>query len=158
LAGAGQEHGERPVFVLPGRQRLHPQYHTEGTGLASWSQKDIVYALETGFTPEGDALGGSMANVQKNMARLTPEDREAIAPISSQFRRLRMSVRRRSRLKASLVRQGLCLYAYDRSNPTSPIRPPWLLKSGFCGKKAQINQREHRQKRLRCRPAPLPAL
>jgi hypothetical protein len=49
----------------PEGKGLHPQYHTEGTGLVSWSQKDIVYALETGFTPEGDAFGGSKAKVKK---------------------------------------------------------------------------------------------
>ena len=56
-----------------------PNITPDGTGLASWSQKDIVYALETGFTPDGDVIGGSMAKVQENMAKLTPGDREAIA-------------------------------------------------------------------------------
>lgn len=40
------------------KAKAYPQYRADGTGLASWSQKDIVYALETGFAPEGDALGG----------------------------------------------------------------------------------------------------
>ena len=56
-----------------------PNITPDATGIASWSQKDIVYALETGFTPDGDVLGGSMAKVQENMAKLTPGDREAIA-------------------------------------------------------------------------------
>ena len=33
----------------------------------------------------------------------------------------------------------------------------WLLKSGFCGQKALINQGGYFQKRLRCRPTPLQA-
>ncbi|WP_436639896.1 c-type cytochrome [Microbaculum sp. FT89] len=49
------------------------------TGLKDWSANDIAYALETGFTPEFDTLGSSMAAVVRNMAELTPEDRAAIA-------------------------------------------------------------------------------
>lgn len=45
----------------------------------SWSAGDIVSYLETGFTPEFDSVGGAMVAVQKNMAQLPAEDREAIA-------------------------------------------------------------------------------
>jgi mono/diheme cytochrome c family protein len=48
-------------------------------GLGGWSEGDIASYLETGFTPEFDSVGGLMAEVQRNMARLRPEDREAIA-------------------------------------------------------------------------------
>ena len=48
-------------------------------GLADWSEKDIAYLLETGDTPDGDSVGGSMVQVVKNMAQLSPEDRGAIA-------------------------------------------------------------------------------
>lgn len=48
-------------------------------GLGSWSAGDIVSYLETGFTPEFDSVGGAMVSVQKNMALLPKEDREAIA-------------------------------------------------------------------------------
>lgn len=48
-------------------------------GIDSWSEKDISYALESGFTPDFDSLGGSMADVVTNMAHLEPADREAIA-------------------------------------------------------------------------------
>jgi mono/diheme cytochrome c family protein len=48
-------------------------------GLKDWSQNDIAYALETGFTPDFDSLGGSMAAVVRNTSHLTPEDRAAIA-------------------------------------------------------------------------------
>ena len=44
-----------------------------------WSAGDIAYYLETGFTPDFDSVGGEMAAVVANMARLAPEDREAIA-------------------------------------------------------------------------------
>ena len=44
-----------------------------------WVANDIAYYLETGFTPSFDSAGGHMAAVVKNMARLTPEDRAAIA-------------------------------------------------------------------------------
>ena len=46
---------------------------------AAGRRSDIAYFLESGFTPDFDSVGGSMVNVQKNMARLTPEDRAAIA-------------------------------------------------------------------------------
>lgn len=45
----------------------------------SWSASDIAYYLESGFTPEFDSAGGHMAVVIENTARLTPEDRAAIA-------------------------------------------------------------------------------
>jgi mono/diheme cytochrome c family protein len=48
-------------------------------GLADWSEKDIAYMLETGDTPDGDSVGGGMAQVVKNTAQLRPEDRAAIA-------------------------------------------------------------------------------
>jgi mono/diheme cytochrome c family protein len=46
---------------------------------ASWTEADIVNLLETGFTPEFDSVGGQMALVVKNTARLPAEDRQAIA-------------------------------------------------------------------------------
>ena len=51
-----------------------PNITPDATGIASWSLKDIAYALESGFTPDGDVIGGSMAKVQENMAKLTPVD------------------------------------------------------------------------------------
>lgn len=56
-----------------------PNITPEGKGIGSWSEGDIAGYLETGFTPEFDSVGGTMVEVQKNMARLTAEDREAIA-------------------------------------------------------------------------------
>jgi mono/diheme cytochrome c family protein len=44
-----------------------------------WSAADIAYYLESGFTPSFDSVGGHMAAVVRNMARLTPGDRAAIA-------------------------------------------------------------------------------
>lgn len=48
-------------------------------GLSDWSIEDIAYYLESGFTPDYDSVGGEMVSVQENMARLTAEDRTAIA-------------------------------------------------------------------------------
>ena len=56
-----------------------PNITPEGKGISGWSESDIASYLETGFTPEFDSVGGTMVEVQKNMARLTVEDREAIA-------------------------------------------------------------------------------
>ena len=48
-------------------------------GIGSWSEGDIGYFLESGFMPDFDSAGGSMAPVIRNMARLPAADREAIA-------------------------------------------------------------------------------
>jgi mono/diheme cytochrome c family protein len=48
-------------------------------GLEKWSRDDVAELLETGFTPEYDSVGGTMAAVVRNTARLTKSDREAIA-------------------------------------------------------------------------------
>ncbi len=48
-------------------------------GALGWSRQDIALYLESGFTPEFDVAGGSMAAVVRAMARLTPADRDAIA-------------------------------------------------------------------------------
>ena len=69
LAGAPDPEGKGMI----------PNLTPHESGLGKWSEKDIAYALETGFTPSGDSMGGTMAKVQANMAKLTPLDREAIA-------------------------------------------------------------------------------
>ncbi len=69
LAGAVSAEGEGIV----------PNITTGDGGLGSWSAGDIAYYLESGFTPEFDSVGGAMVSVQKNMARLSKEDRDAIA-------------------------------------------------------------------------------
>jgi mono/diheme cytochrome c family protein len=48
-------------------------------GLGEYSDKDIAYLLETGNTPEGDSVGGSMAAVVRNTAELPAADRNAMA-------------------------------------------------------------------------------
>ncbi|MFM2279514.1 MAG: hypothetical protein RLZZ444_1745 [Pseudomonadota bacterium] len=68
LAGAANPDGEGKIPDI-----------TPGGTIKSWSAGDIANYLETGFTPEFDSVGGSMVEVQKNMAKLTKEDREAIA-------------------------------------------------------------------------------
>lgn len=69
LAGAPNPEGKgRVPNITPG-----------GENIAEWSAADIAYYLETGFTPEFDTVGGSMVAVQENMAKLSAEDRAAIA-------------------------------------------------------------------------------
>ncbi|MEO1746302.1 MAG: cytochrome c [Pseudomonadota bacterium] len=48
-------------------------------GLDKWSEDDIAFSLESGFTPEFDSMGGTMASVVKNLANVSGEDRAAIA-------------------------------------------------------------------------------
>ena len=52
---------------------------TPGGAVADWSTADLAYYFETGFTPDFDTAGGSMASVQRNLAELSPGDRDAIA-------------------------------------------------------------------------------
>ncbi|WP_460448639.1 c-type cytochrome [Alsobacter sp. SYSU BS001988] len=56
-----------------------PNLTQDKAGLASWSKSDIVELLKTGFTPEYDAVGGSMAPVIRNTSQLTDADRAAMA-------------------------------------------------------------------------------
>ncbi|KGF70788.1 diacylglycerol kinase [Hoeflea sp. BAL378] len=69
LAGAQNPEGEGVI----------PNLTPGGKSISGWSATDIAYYLESGFTPDFDSVGGSMVKVQKNMARLTSGDREAIA-------------------------------------------------------------------------------
>jgi mono/diheme cytochrome c family protein len=48
-------------------------------GLGEYSDKDIAYLLETGNTPEGDSVGGSMTAVIRNTAQLPAAERNAMA-------------------------------------------------------------------------------
>jgi mono/diheme cytochrome c family protein len=45
----------------------------------TWSTGEIVTYLTTGFTPEFDSVGGHMAHVVANMAKLPASDRQAVA-------------------------------------------------------------------------------
>jgi mono/diheme cytochrome c family protein len=51
--------------------------HADGIG--AWSTGDIATLLESGMTPEGDVVGGAMAEVVRGTAKLTAADRRAIA-------------------------------------------------------------------------------
>jgi mono/diheme cytochrome c family protein len=56
-----------------------PNITPHSEGLASWSERDIAYFFETGFTPDFDTVGGSMVEVQENMAHLPTTDLQAIS-------------------------------------------------------------------------------
>ncbi|HLC07927.1 MAG TPA: cytochrome c [Methyloceanibacter sp.] len=56
-----------------------PNITPSDDGIGDWSEDDIAYLLETGNTPDFDVIGGNMAAVQENLAKLTPEDRKDIA-------------------------------------------------------------------------------
>ena len=49
------------------------------TGIGNWSEEDIIGVLTDGHTPDFDFVAGPMAEIVKNTARLTEEDRRAIA-------------------------------------------------------------------------------
>ncbi len=48
-------------------------------GLGAWSRADVSELLATGFTPDYDSVGGSMAAVVKNTSSLPKADRDAMA-------------------------------------------------------------------------------
>ncbi len=56
-----------------------PNITPAADGIASWTHTDITSSLATGFLPDGDSFGGPMVAVQENLAKLSPEDRAAIA-------------------------------------------------------------------------------
>ena len=49
------------------------------TGIGKWSKAELVELLTSGYTPEFDSVGGNMAPVVENTAKLPQADREAIA-------------------------------------------------------------------------------
>ncbi len=71
LGGGPNPEGDRDGKV--------PNITPHEEGITSWSEKDIAYFLESGFTPEFDMVGSSMVDVQENLARISAEDRAAIA-------------------------------------------------------------------------------
>jgi mono/diheme cytochrome c family protein len=82
-------HSPRNVFgAIISSQRFAGGPNPEGRGfipnitqlaLKDWSEKDIAFMLQTGQTPDGDFVGSSMADVVRNTAQLSAEDRAAIA-------------------------------------------------------------------------------
>ncbi|TCL76068.1 cytochrome c [Rhizobium sp. BK251] len=69
LAGAPNPEGRgRIPDITPGSQAV-----------GAWSAGDITTYLQTGFTPDFDSVGGSMVDVQQNIAHLPAPDIEAIA-------------------------------------------------------------------------------
>ena len=69
LAGAANPDGEGRI----------PNITPQAKGLGGWSEEDIAYYLQSGFTPDFDTVGGSMVEVQENLTHLPVEDLEAIA-------------------------------------------------------------------------------
>ncbi|HVL21445.1 MAG TPA: cytochrome c [Amaricoccus sp.] len=52
---------------------------TPGGKLGDWTREDVVYFFQSGFDPDYDAVGGSMVDVQENLAMLPDDDLHAIA-------------------------------------------------------------------------------
>jgi len=48
-------------------------------GLAGWSVADFEFFLSTGLTPDGASVSGNMREVVRNISKLNPDDRSAIA-------------------------------------------------------------------------------
>lgn len=59
--------------------RAIPNISPGEDGIGNWSEDDVVALLESGFTPDFDSVGGTMAAVVRNLGELPASDREAIA-------------------------------------------------------------------------------
>lgn len=88
LAHCGECHTPRDALGGMDRSRWlagAPNPSGEGTipnitpAKLTWSTGEIVSYLTSGFTPEFDSVGGHMAHVVENMARLPDTDRQAVA-------------------------------------------------------------------------------
>jgi mono/diheme cytochrome c family protein len=73
---AGKRFSGGPV---PEGKGIVPNITPHKSGIADWSEADIITALETGLMPSFDTFGGTMVKVQENMAQLSVQDRAAIA-------------------------------------------------------------------------------
>jgi len=69
LAGGRDHVGKKAPNITPDSK----------TGIGNWSEAEIVTVLTDGATPNFDEVGHSMAEIVRNTARLTEEDRRAIA-------------------------------------------------------------------------------
>ena len=56
-----------------------PNITASDDGIGDWTEGDIAELLSSGFTPEYDSVGGTMAAVVRNTSELDAADREAIA-------------------------------------------------------------------------------
>ena len=88
LAHCGECHTPRnPIGSLKRGEWLSGAPNPSGKGTIpnitpgdlDWTEAEIVEYLTTGFTPDFDSVGGLMAHVVENMARLPESDRQAVA-------------------------------------------------------------------------------
>lgn len=78
----GTADSERFLAGAPGgvRGKAAPNITADAKeGIGNWSVEEIAKALKDGETPDFDILGGAMAEIVRNTARLTDDDRHAIA-------------------------------------------------------------------------------
>lgn len=55
-----------------------PNITSSDDGIGGWSDDELLEYFLTGFTPDFDVVGGSMASVQSNLAKLPETDLQAI--------------------------------------------------------------------------------
>ena len=91
VSHCGECHTERNFFgvknqkkYLMGAQNFNlrensPNITSTKNGLKNWSEEDLIYYLETGFTPDYDTVGGSMVKVIENLSQIRSEELVEIA-------------------------------------------------------------------------------
>ena len=83
-------HTERNAFGAPADDQMngtsygpngHPVPGINGDNhIKDWTEEDVVFGLQTGFTPDGDVLGGAMREViEEGTSYLSDADLKAIA-------------------------------------------------------------------------------
>lgn len=74
---AGKEYSGAPLTA--GEGSAPNITNDDATGIGTWAVADLVAMMKTGFLPDFDVVGGDMAEVQRNLAKLTAEDQNAMA-------------------------------------------------------------------------------
>lgn len=62
------------------------------SGIGNWSQEEIIEVLKLGILPDGDFVGGTMAEVSNNMTNMTEADLLAVAKYVSSLPKIKNKV------------------------------------------------------------------
>lgn len=80
LGATKQSHSLAGATYGPDNEKVPNITPDEETGIGDWGRDDILWFLQTGFLPDGDVVGSSMADViEHSTSHLTAADQSAIA-------------------------------------------------------------------------------
>ena len=79
MGGLHTEHHLKGVAKAPNGERIPDISANSESGIGDWSNGDVLFLLKMGLTPEGDVVGGSMADVvQSSTAHYSKQDLKAV--------------------------------------------------------------------------------